>query len=300
MELSADILKTAYYGAAVLFIAALGWSGWRQGVLRQLMTLAAIACAYAAAYFGAASAAPVFAFLKYPPQVTTLIGGTAVGCATFLGLHGLRRWLFKRTAQQKNPTIRLSYGILGAILGVVFGSLVFLLTTGLVRAVSTVAKSRLGDIEKENHAAPILLPEDPGPLVRNFAKLGTALDEGKSGAFLQRYDAVPATHVFATLAKLGIMISRPEAVDRFLAYPGVEKLASHPKLVAVKNDPEIADLLISHSFVRLLRHEKVLALATDSEFSALMKQMEFEKALDFALKPAAAPAPGGGPQISNQ
>ena len=294
MELSADNLKIAYYSAAVLFVAALGWSGWRQGVLRQLMTLAAIACAYAAAYFGASSAAPVFAFLKYPPQVTTLIGGTAVGCATFLGLHGLRRWLFKRTAQQKNPTVRLSYGILGAILGVVFGSLVFLLTTGLVRAVSAVAKSRLGDIEKENHAAPILLPEEPGPLVRNFAKLGTALDEGKSGEFLQRYDAVPATHVFATLAKLGIMVSRPEAVDRFLAYPGVEKLASHPKLVAVKDDPEIAEMLIHHSFVRLLRHEKVLALANDSEFSALMKQMEFEKALDFALKPATAP--GVGPQ----
>lgn len=299
MELSADNLKIAYYSAAVLFVAALGWSGWRQGVLRQLMTLAAIACAYAAAYFGASSAAPVFAFLKYPPQVTTLIGGTAVGCATFLGLHGLRRWLFKRTAQQKNPTVRLSYGILGAILGVVFGSLVFLLTTGLVRAVSTVAKSRLGDIEKENHAAPILLPEEPGPLVRNFAKLGTALDEGKSGAFLQRYDAVPATHVFATLAKLGIMISRPEAVDRFLAYPGVEKLASHPKLVAVKDDPEIAEMLIHHSFVRLLRHEKVLALANDSEFSALMKQMEFEKALNHALKEPNPPAPPREAHVPN-
>ena len=296
MELSADNLKTAYYGASVLFIVALGWSGWRQGVLRQLMTLAAIACAYAVAWYGASSAAPVFTFLKYPPQITTIIGGTAVGCATFLGLHGLRRWLFKRTAQQKNPKVRLSYGILGAILGVVFGSLVFLLTTGLVRAVSTVAKSRLEDIEKEKHLAVPLPPEDPGPLVRNFAKLGTALDEGKSGEFLQRYDNVPATHVFAMLAKVGIMVSRADAVDRFLSYPGVEKLVSHPKLIAVKNDPEVAELLNNRSFVKLLRHEKVLALATDGEFNTLMKQMKFEQALDFALKPPAAPAPGVGPQ----
>lgn len=296
MELSADNLKTAYYGASVLFIVALGWSGWRQGVLRQLMTLAAIACAYAVAWYGASSAAPVFAFLKYPPQITTIIGGTAVGCATFLGLHGLRRWLFKRTAQQKNPKVRLSYGILGAILGVVFGSLVFLLTTGLVRAVSTVAKSRLEDIENEKHFAVPLPPEDPGPLVRNFAKLGTALDEGKSGEFLQRYDNVPATHVFAMLAKVGIMVSRADAVDRFLSYPGVEKLVSHPKLIAVKNDPEVAELLNNHSFVKLLRHEKVLALATDGEFNTLMKQMKFEQALDFALKPATAAVPGSGPQ----
>ena len=296
MDLSEDILKTAYYGASVIFIAALGWNGWRQGVARQIMTLVAIACAYAAAYYGASSAAPVFAFLKYPPQVTTIIGGAAVGLATFLGVNGLRRWLFKRTAQQKNVGVRLGYGILGAILGVIFGSLVFLLTTGLVRAVGTVAKSRIEDIEHEKHLAIPQPPENPGPLVRNFAKLNSALSEGASGDFLKRYDQVPATHVFATIAKLGIMVSRPEAVDRFLSYPGVESLASHPKLVAVKNDPEVFELLNSRSFVKLLRHDKVLALANDSEFKALMQKMEFEKALDFALKPDKPPEPPEPPR----
>ena len=295
MDLSADNLKIAYYGVSVICIAALGWNGWRQGVMRQLMTLAAIACAYAAAWYGASSAAPVFAFLKYPPQVTKIIGGAAVGLATFLGLNGLRRWIFKRTAQKKNAGVRLSYGILGALIGVTFGSLLFLLTTGLVRALSTVATSRIEDIERENEKerrlAVRLPPEEPGPLVRSFAKLGTALAEGKSGKFLQRYDDVPATHVFATLAKLGIMVSRPDAVDRFLSYPGVEKLSSHPKLLAVKNDPEITALLDSHSFVKLLRHERVLALANDEEFNALMKRMEFEKALDFALKDPKPPEP---------
>jgi uncharacterized membrane protein required for colicin V production len=289
MELSADNLKAAYYGFSVLFVAALGWSGWRQGVARQLMTFAAVACAYVAAWFGASSAAPVFGFLKYPPQITTLIGGTAVGCATFLGLHGLRRLLFKRTAQQKNPKVRLSYGILGAILGVTFGSLLFLLTTGLVRAVGTVAKSRLEDIENEKQQPELSPPAEPGPMVWNFAKLGTALDEGKSGEFLERYDKVPATHVFATLAKLGIMVSRPDAIDRFLAYPGVEKLALHPKLIAVRNDPAVAELLENRSFVKLLRHEKVVALANDIEFNMLIKEMQFEKALDQALKPGKLP-----------
>ncbi len=291
MDFSADILKAAYYGAWVLFIAALGWSGWRQGVARQLMTLAAIACAYAAAWYGASSAAPVFAFLKYPPQVTRIIGGTAVGCATFLGLHGLRRWLFRRTAQQKTAGVRLSYGILGAILGVTFGSLVFIATTVfLARAVGVAGNSRMEDIEreKERHTA-LLPPEEPGAIVRGFTKLGTALDEGLSGQFVKRYDNTSMSHAFATIAKLTIMVSRPEAVDRFLSYPGIEKLASHPKLVAVKNDPEVFTLLDNHSFVRLLRHEKVLALANDDEFSALMKQMEFEKALDFALQPGKPP-----------
>ncbi|MEO6740002.1 MAG: CvpA family protein [Chthoniobacteraceae bacterium] len=294
MDLSADTLRIAYYGVSAIFVGALGWSGWRQGVARQIMTLAAVACAYAAAYYGASSAAPVFAFLKYPPQVTTLIGGTAVGCTTFLGVHGLRRWLFRRTAEQKNASVRMSYGILGAILGVTFGSLLFLFTTLTVRSLGTVAQSRVDDAELEKKQPSLMAPpDDPGQLVRNFAKLGSALGEGTSGKFLKRYDDVPVTHVFATLAKLGIMVSRPDAVDRFLAYPGVEKLASHPKLVAVKNDPEVFQLLNDRSFVKLLRHDKVLALANDAEFKELMQKMEFEKALDFALKPQPVP---DGPQ----
>ena len=286
MDLSADTLRIAYYGVSAIFVAALGWSGWRQGVARQIMTLTAVACAYAAAYYGASSAAPVFAFLKYPPQVTTLIGGTAVGCATFLGVNGLRRWLFKRTAEQKNASVRMSYGVLGAILGVTFGSLLFLFTTLTVHSLGTVAKSRVDDAELEKKQPSLLAPpDDPGPLVRNIAKLGSALGEGSSGKFLKRYDNAPLTHVFATFTKLGIMVSRPDAVDRFLSYPGVEKLASHPKLLAVKNDPEVFQLLNDRSFVKLLRHDKVLALANDVEFKELMRQMEFEKALDFALKP---------------
>ena len=296
MDLSADTFRIAYYGVSAIFVGALGWNGWRQGIARQLMTLAAVACAYTAAYYGASSAAPVFGFLKYPPQITKIIGGAAVGCATFLGVNGLRRWLFKRTAQQKSAGVRLSFGVLGAIIGVTFGSLLFLITTGLVRAVGTVAESRIEDIEHEKKVAPALLPDDPGPLVRNLAKLNSALGEGASGKFLKRYNAAPLTHALATFTKLGIMVSRPEAVDRFLAYPGIEKLAMHPKLVAVKNDPEVFKLLNDGSYVMLLRHEKVLALASDTEFKALMEKMEFEKALNFALKPdgqspALAPLP---------
>lgn len=297
--MSAATLKFLYCAGSAVFIGMLTWNGWRQGVVRQAMTLLSIVCAYVAAYFGASSAAPLFKFLGYPPQITILIGGAAVGCATFLGLHGLRRILLKRTAQQKNLRVRLSYGILGAFIGFAFGAILFFLTSSTIRALGVVAKSRLEDLEKETHPAPNtpkappLTPEDePSPLVKGIARLGGALDEGQSGKFFHRYDTAPTAHVFATLTKLGIMVSRPEAVDRFLSYPGVGKLANHPKLVAVRDDPEVGELLLNGSYVRLLRHEKVLALASDEEFNGLVKKMEFEKALDHSLKsdaPAAHP-----------
>src|SRR6266446_2008165 len=113
MELSATSLKLMYYAASSVFVGFLAWNGWRQGVVRQAMTLLSIVCAYAAAWFGASSAAPFLAFLGYPPQITTLIAGAVVGCATFLSIHGLRRICFKRTAEQKNRTVRLSFGIFG-------------------------------------------------------------------------------------------------------------------------------------------------------------------------------------------
>lgn len=304
MDLSADTLKTLYYAASAAFIAVLGWNGWRQGVVRQVVTLLSIVCAYAAAWYGGPLAAPAFTFLKYPSPITVMLASAVVGLCTFLGIHGIRRMLFKKTAQLPSARVRLGYGVLGAFIGVTFGSLVFLLTTGALRAVATVAKSRMDDIQREQQT-PVPAPHDePGPIVRGFAKFGAALEEGKSGEFLQRYDKVPAAHVFATLAKLGIMVSRPEAVDRFLSYPGVEKLATHPKLTEVRNDPEVFQLLTSRSFVKLLRHEKVIALANDAEFNALIKKMEFEEALDHALRPLkqpdAAPAQPGEPAPAPQ
>jgi len=284
MELSADTVKTAYYGVSAALIALLGWNGWKQGFARQFMTLLSIGCAYAAAWWGGPAAAPIFGFLKYPAQITTMISSAAVGITTFLALHGLRRLLFKPTSLHKSAGIRFSYGLLGALINVAFGILLFLLTTGAIRAIGTVAQSRLDDMEKEKLSPVPLPPDEPGPLVRSFAKLGGALDEGKSGKFLHRYEAVPAAHAFATLAKIGIMVSRPEAVERFLAYPGVKTLTTHPKLIAVKEDPSVSELLLSSSFIKLLRHEKVIALANDTEFNALVKQMGFDQALEYALK----------------
>ena len=291
MDLDPKTLKTVYYAGSTVFVGLLAWNGWRQGIVRQAMTLVSIVAAYLAAWFGASSAAPVFGFLHYPPLITRLIAGAAVGCATFLALHSVRRLLVRRTAQQTSPTLRLSFGILGACVGLGFGLLFFFVTSSTIRALGEVAKARLDDHEKEAHpspdapkAPPLTAEDDPGPLVRGIAKLGGALDEGKSGKFFHRYDAVPAAHVFATLAKLGIMVSRPEAVDRFLSYPGVRELAHHPKLVAVRNDPDVSKLLVEQSYIRLLRHEKVVALSNDEEFNALIRKMDFEKALDHALQ----------------
>ena len=280
--MDADSLENLYYGIAAVVVAILTVHGWRQGVGRQFMTLLAIAAAYAAGFFGAGVIAPWFEFLKYPEPVTRVIGGVMAGLLTLLAFTTLGKFFFKRTSDQTQGSRRRNYGALGAVLGLAFGCLVFLVTSELVRLLGALAES--------NIAATSQLRERPGmettevnPVVSGLAKLSTALNGGGSGDFFRKVDPVP-THVFTTLTKLGRMLSRPESVERFLTYPGVDELTRHPKLLALRNDPEVAQLLAGQSYFRLLRHEKVLALASDSEFAAQVKRTNFDAALDEAIK----------------
>jgi hypothetical protein len=254
------------------------------------MTLLAIASAYAMGYFGAGLAAPWFEFLRYPAPITRIIGGVTAGLLTLIAISTIGRVFFKRTSQKESRPARWSYGFFGALLGLVFGCVVFMVASEVVRLLGALAQSNVKATENLRARADMQGVE-VNPVVSGLAQLSTALDKGGSGDFFRKVDPVPP-HVFATLTKLGIMVSRPEAVDRFLNYPGIADLTQHPKLLALRNDTEVNKLLASQSYFRLLRHEKVLELANDQEFAERIKGTDFNQALDHALKaPAGAEQP---------
>jgi uncharacterized membrane protein required for colicin V production len=289
MNWDADTLENIYYAGAALLVSYLAWNGWRQGVVRQAMTIFAIASAYAVAWFGARPLAPMFSFLRYPQPLTIIISGVAGALITLIVINTVSRAFFKRTKETAKGTVRMSYGIFGALLGLTFGLVIFVFASEAVRLLGTLAQSNVEAVEERQREAIEATGKpsaqiDVSPVVRSLAKLGGALDDGGSGTFFRKVDPVPAK-VFATLTKLGVMASRPEAVDRFLSYPGIDQVANHPKLLALRADPQVSDLLLSKSYFRLLRHEKVVALAADQEFASQITRMDFDKALDFALAP---------------
>ena len=288
-----ESLENLYYAGAACVVAILTVHGWRQGVARQAITLVAIASAYAVGFFGAGLVMPWFEFLRYPAPLTRIIAGAAAGLLTLMAITTLGRVFFKRTAERGPGSGRFAYGFFGALLGLVFGGVVFLVTTELVRLVGAVAQSnaQLVDQARANRgeaAAPM------NPVVGGLARLTTALNDGGSGTFFRKVDPVPA-HVFATLTKLGVMVSRPEAVDRFLTYPGISDLTNHPKIVELASDPEVSKLLASQSYFRLLRNEKVVGLASDPGFAEQLKRTDFQQAIDHAL--TAPPAKRREPQL---
>lgn len=289
-EVSAGTLEAIYLATIAGATALLVWNGWRQGILRQLMTLLALVGAYLAGWYGAEAATPLFEFLRYPAPITHVIAGLAVGAATFIGVRTLRVLWFKKTSQLAPGARQLSFGLLGAFMGLIFGGVLLLFTTDALRLLGAIASTHVRSTEQQKQAlqedpdaAKMPPPEEPNALVRGLAKLGNAIEQSDTGKFLEKYDPVPK-NVYATVAKLALVVSNSESLDRFRDYPGVKRLIEHPKLLALYEDPGVNELLAHGSYLKLLRHEKVIALAGDAEFAAEIKKVDFEHALDSALR----------------
>jgi len=119
--------------------------------------------------------------------------------------------------------------------------------------------------------------------VRGLAQMKHSLEQGAAGAVVEQVDPIPGT-LYTLLTRLGRMISSEQSIDRFLAYPGVKTLTEHPKIAALQTDPQIARDLLAQNYFGLVRNERIMRAARDTEIAALMAKFEFEKALDFALQ----------------
>ncbi|MEY2559761.1 MAG: hypothetical protein QOG51_176, partial [Verrucomicrobiota bacterium] len=134
-------------------------------------------------------------------------------------------------------------------------------------------------------------PEEPSAL-RNFdadslsafiARLKNSVELGAAGEVIKKADVTPAS-VYKTLNDVGTVSADPESARRFLSFPGAVELSEHPKIVALRNDREIADLISQGKLLDLLRHPRVLEAANDPTLVERVKQFDLKKALEFAAK----------------
>jgi len=61
-------------------------------------------------------------------------------------------------------------------------------------------------------------------------------------------------------------------------------LSEHPKIVALRNDPEIAEMIAQGRLFDLLRDPRVVDAVNDPTLAAQVKQFDMKKALDQAAK----------------
>ncbi len=272
--------------------------GWRRGLARQLARLGALMAAYFVAFFGGKMIVPIARpLIKMPDIALSIIGGALLAILVYTIISTLGCMLFRRTSQHDSAVVRFVYGSTGAILGFFFGAfLVWLIVVG-VRSLGAVADAQVASsrmapatVQPANlHAVDIRrrsLPErseETPNLMASLAKLKNSLELGAVGDVVKKADVVPAK-TYETLGKAGKVFSNPESAQKFLTFPGARELSEQPKIVALRDDPEISEMIAQGRFVDLLQNDKVLRAANDPALIEQIKKFDLNAALDYAVE----------------
>lgn len=272
--------------------------GWRAGLMRQLVRVAALAAAYAAAFFGGRLVVPIARpFLKMPDIVLSILGGGVLALVIYALVTRMGMVLFKRTGQQNSKLVRLVYGFTGAIVGLFFGAFVLWLIVASVRAVGAVAdaqvRSRASSPEAGQSATlraldvrrRFLSEANAGSsaLATSLARLKNSLELGLLGNGVKQTDPVPLK-TYETLGKVGSVFSSPERAQKFLTFPGARELSEHPKIVALRNDPEISKMIAQRRFLDLIHDQRLIDAANDPALAKQIKVFDLQRALDYAVE----------------
>ncbi len=286
MTTGSSLWQTLFLSFALVLILFEIVRGWRLGLVRQLVRLAAVIAAYASGLFGGRLLLPVLrGFIHAPDLALSVVSGALLALLVYAVITGIGAILFKKTSQQSVGVVRFVYGAAGAVLGIFFGLFsVWLIVVG-IRATGALASAEVhsGITPPVATRAPAAPPTTPPPLVTSLAKLKNSIELGSLGEVVKGVDVVPAT-TYQALGKLGAVVSDPRSAARFISYPGAQRLTENPRLLALRDDPEIIDLVQRQRFLELLQNPKLIEALNDPQLETEVKNFDFQKALDYALQ----------------
>ncbi|MGH8047080.1 MAG: hypothetical protein ACREKL_07525, partial [Chthoniobacterales bacterium] len=96
------------------------------------------------------------------------------------------------------------------------------------------------------------------------------------------------------LDRLGQLVASPEAMRRFITYPGIDDVLVDAHFLDIAQDAEVQEMVRSQNTSGLLTSPKMMDAVKDPGLIAKLQKIDIEKALDYALnppKPAATPTP---------
>ena len=269
--------------------------GWRLGLVRQLVRIIAIIVAYSCAFFAARATIPLMhSFFKLPDPILAVLGGAILAAVLFAAINLTGAFLFRKTAQQESRFVRLIWGSTGAFLGILLGLFTIWLGLAGIRMVGSVAEaelrtpnlpasaaaqpSRPAQIQGESAVSP-----SPNPLMGMLAEMKSSLESGKVGEALRMIDPLPPA-LYRLLEKTGEVASNVQSAERFLSFPGAHEISEHPKVVALRNDPRVLELIAKGHVFELMKNERMIEAMNDPALQARVKKFDLERALDYALK----------------
>jgi hypothetical protein len=290
--------QAVFISFAVVLILFEVVRGWRLGLVRQLVRIAALVVAYAAAIFGGRLLVPIVRpFLKMPDIVLSFLAGAVLALVIYALVASLGMVLFKRTGQENSQLIHLIYAFSGAFVGLLFGAFALWLFVASVRAIGAVADAQIRSQARSPEAGQSTTlhardvrqrflsdPNAASPaLATSLARLKNSLELGPFGTAVKQTDPVPLK-TYETLAKVGSVFSNPERAQKFLTFPGARELSEHPKIVALRDDPEISRMITQGRFLDLLQNQRIIEAANDPSLAERIKKFDLQRALDYAVE----------------
>src|SRR5436305_2280574 len=267
--------------------------GWRRGLPRQVARLGALIAAYFAGWFASKFFGPLLGmFFRMPDALLSIIAGALFALVIYAVISGIGSALFRRTDQHESLTVRILYGSTGAVLGVFFGLFMVWLMIVAVRSIGSVANAEVREQANDSsvvHAVDVRrrIFSEPGeneaPLTTSLARLKNSLEMGVIGNALRKTDIVPQK-TYDLIEKIGTVAANPQYAERFLEYPGAKDLAEHPKVIALRNDQEISQMVSQGQLFELIQDHRIIDAANDPELRERLKKFDVIAALNYATQ----------------
>jgi hypothetical protein len=278
-----DGFQLLFLGGSVLLVLVQSIRGWRVGVARQLVNLAAMLLAYGAAILSGRLLTPLVHSLGYPDLLVSAVAGSLVGFVAYLALTTAGSLLCRRTSEQNLGLLRLGYGAGGSALGFIGALTTVWISVLAIRFLGTVAQAEI-NLAKTPEA--VRSGVTAGPMAFELAQFKRSLDSGPAAGVINTTDPLPP-RFYLIVGKIAQVISSVDSMQRFVTYPGTRTLSENPHIIALQKDPDISRAVLRRDFMGLLGNPKIAAAVNDPALGELVKTFDLEKALDFALGPPA-------------
>jgi len=285
--------QVVFVSFALILILFEIFRGWRRGLPRQVARLAALVAAYFAAFFGGKFLAPLLGmFVRMPDALLSILAGAIFALIIYAVISGTGSALFRRTDQHESFIVRLLYGSTGALLGVFFGLFLVWMMVVAVRSIGSVANAEIREQANDSsvlHAVDVrrrLLAEpneEDAPLTTSLARLKNSIEMGVIGNTVKKIDVVPQ-RTYDLIERVGQLAANPQNAERFLEFPGARELSEHPKIIALRNDQEIAQMLTQGKLFELIQDHRIIDAANDPDLRERLKKFDLNAALNYATQ----------------
>jgi hypothetical protein len=255
------------------------YGGWRRGVIRSGLHFGAFVLS---GFLGMMVGQAIAAVVAIVMPGVSFFAGLGVGLAVTLIVLAvclfLSAILFKRTYQQPPGFVRTMFGLGGAFFGLLTGAFILWGTVSLVRASGALAQSSMAGRK----------PKDAPALAQGLATLKESLEMGSIGSLVKSVDILP-NEAYDHIVRLSKLTTDPNAMVRFLDYPGVMKIVAHPRIQAILQDPELVAASQKQDYAALLRNSTLMQAVSDPSLQKLVMSLDLQKALDYAMPPDQSP-----------